>query len=317
MIEVSKFLLLVIGEVLLLSVVYTGVVNFLAFSKRQRERAAIKKLIGRIKEDSSRRESETRKIMQERYGLSDNNLEEVVHKIAREEKMFYQTLIDVFVKRDAEAIQNLCVDYEGSVEVYRSINIPKKGESGDEGEVSEEHTEELILLKAENQRLTEELQLTMDTMGNMLSEYTLMFAGGADVSLDREKMREILTPEVSGEATPEAAEAEDDFIQRPSSEEPEQVPVSEEVVDEAVAGDSATANDELKTLDQDLDMLELSAEDLAESDSPAPSDMDETVVFSPDPAPTADDDVEDELAHLDDEVVNLDDVLDDPESRGS
>lgn len=312
MIEVSKLLLLALGELLLLSLVYVGVVNFLALSRRRRERAAIKTLVARIKEDSGRREAETRKIMEERFGLTENNLEETVRKIARHEKAFYQTLIDVFIKRDTEAVQNLCVDYEGSVDVYRSIELPAKADT-QKGVTAadvadDDHMEELILLKAENQRLTEELQVTMDTMGNMLSEYTLMFAPDVDASLDREKMREVIVPdENTGEGPAGAdneAESTDDF---------EDLELHREITQDSTATDAEQAADndtDLKALDEELGMLDLSEE------LPA-ADLDETVVLSADQYANHDDKDEQMIDLDDDEVVNLDDVLDDPGLKGS
>lgn len=308
MIEVSKLLLLALGELLLLSVIYAGVVNFLALAKRRRERSAIKKLIARIKEDSGRREAETRQIMQQRFGLSDANLEETVHKIAREEKAFYQTLIDVFLRRDTEALQNLSVDYEGSVDAYRTIDVPGPAEPVNGAGESDDHTEELILLKAENQRLTDELQLTMDTMGNMLSEYTQMFAGGVDVGLDREKMREIVALDENSDSVRTEVDVDEGSTDMPVDRESE--PGSAGDGAGAVA-DEIPADDDLKALDEELGMLELSAEDLAEDDSSRAIDLNETVVVSPDQDTVP----SDEVINLDDEVVNLDDVLDDSDTK--
>lgn len=313
MIEVSKLLLLVLGELLLLSVVYAGIVNFLALSKRRRERSAIKKLVARIKEDSDRREAETRAIMKERFGLTDEKLDKAVHKIAREEKAFYQTLIDVFLRRDTEAVQNLSVDYESSVDAYRTIEIPDRAEPAKDGEESDDRSEELILLKAENQRLTDELQLTMNTMGNMLSEYTQMFAGGADVSLDREKMREIIAPvaDESGDSMPTMVEEDTDLADALALQDSDQESDDEGA---GVAAEEISADDnDLKALDEELGMLDLSAEGLAKDDHKPAIDLDETVVVSldQDTVPT------DEIIDLDDEVVNLDDVLDDPDTKNS
>ena len=158
MIEVSKLLLLVLGELLLVGVVISLVIVYQAFSRRRRDRSAVRKLVSRIKEDSGRRESETRKIMQERFGFDGSNLEEIVSRIAREEKAFYQVLIDVYLHHKTDAIQNLCVDYESSVETYRSLEIPKPAASQDLSDEAVEESEAYRLLKDENERLTDELK---------------------------------------------------------------------------------------------------------------------------------------------------------------
>jgi hypothetical protein len=310
MIEVSKLMLLVMGELLLLSVLYAVGMNFLALAKRRRDRAAIRNLIARIKEDSGRRELETRKLLEARFGLSGDNLEETTRKIARGEKAFYQALIDVYLRRNTEAVQNLCVDYEGSVDAYRTLEIPKRAEPAEGDDEPDDHTEELILLKAENQRLADELQLTMDTMGNMLSEYTQMFAAGVDASLDREKMQEIVTPEEGTDAVQTAVVADeqllDELLQQASADESE-APDS---------GDTADDEDELKALDEALEMLGFSQEDLAEEVPAETSDLDETVALAPKPDAAASGE-EEAATDQDDEVINLDDVLDDPDTRSS
>ncbi|MCW8945374.1 MAG: hypothetical protein OQL27_11415 [Sedimenticola sp.] len=282
MIEVSKILLLVLGELFVISIIVTIVFAFLAFSKRQRDRASVKQLVARIKEDGDRREQETRKVMEERFGFAGADLEAIVKKIVRNEKAFYQVLIDVYLKRNTEAVPNLSVDYESSVDTYRTLEIPRSGEATAVSTEDGIDSDELMLLKEENQRLTEELQVTMDTMGRMLSEYSLMFSGGGDSDLDKEKMRDMLAPEMS--AAEAGAESSEDVAA-----------VDESLPPEEEAAVDAQEDEGLKALDEELAKLDLSEDELS-----AASSLDETVVVS---------------AEESDEVVDLDDVLDDPDQK--
>ncbi|TVO75517.1 hypothetical protein [Sedimenticola selenatireducens] len=286
MIEVSKILLLVFGELFLVSIVAACIVVYLMVSKHQRDRAAMRTLVARIKEDSGRREQETRKIMEERYGFTGVDLEEIVKKIAREEKAFYQVLLDVYLKRNADALQNLSVDYEGSVETYRTLEIPRRGNAVADTDGESVDSEEVMHLKEENLRLTEELQLTMDTMGRMLSEYSLMFSGGTDTSLDKDKMREML----ASDTKPAEQPAVQEDVEKTTE------PVAESIRDEhSDPGDASVEDEGLKALDEELAMLDLTEEELS-----GVADLDETVVVPLDQS---------------DEVVDLDDVLDDSEQK--
>lgn len=295
MIEVSKLLLLVLGELFIVSLIVAIVFAYLAFSKRQRDRSAVKQLVARIKEDSDRREQETRKVMEERYGFEGAELEEAVKKIRREEKAFYQVLIDVYLKRNTEAVPNLSVDYESSVDTYRTLEIPRGSTAAVADSAGDgADPEEIMLLKEENQRLADELQVTMDTMGRMLSEYSLMFAGGSEDDLDKEKMREMLAADAGATAAPEASAEEPSTMPEPEAAEPE---MDESTATEADAAEPSAEEDEgLKALDEELAMLDLSEEEL----SGGAESLDETVVVDADEA---------------DEVVDLDDVLDDPEQK--
>ena len=324
MIEVSKLLLLVLGELLLVGVVISLVIVYQAFSRRRRDRSAIRKLVSRIKEDSGRRESETRKIMQERFGFDGGNLEDIVRKIAREEKAFYQVLIDVYLHHKTDAIQNLCVDYESSVETYRNLEIPQPAAGQALSDDAVEDSEAYRMLKDENERLTNELKKTMDTMADMLSEYSQMFSGGVPVEVDREKLGEIVAEQraagqesAEGEASsavpeedagavePEAAVAES--ADSPQDIDQDTQPASEgsppdETQGAADVGEPVEVEDldDLKELDEELAMLDLAQDDLpVTEEEQAGAEQDETVVVRPEES---------------DEVVDLEDVLGDDEA---
>jgi len=317
MIEVSKLLLLVLGELLLVGIVVSLVIVYQALSKRRRDRSAVRKLVSRIKEDSGRRESETRKIMQERFGFDGSNLEEIVSRIAREEKAFYQVLIDVYLHHKTDAIQNLCVDYESSVETYRSLEIPKPAASQDLSDEAVEESEAYRLLKDENERLTDELKKTMDTMADMLSEYSQMFSGGVPVEVDRSKLGEIVAEqraavaENSAEADEPAVAADTAGLEVETADavvadEPpeggqEAEPASVEDGPDRGGEPSAVEDlDDLKDLDDELAMLDLAEDDLPAEEAENPqAGQDETVVLRPEES---------------DEVVDLEDVLGDDEA---
>lgn len=308
MIEVSRLLLMLLIELLILSTACAGIVTYLYLAKRRRERAALKNLIATIRQDMERREAETRQVLEQRFGLSAQPLEEAVVKISREEKQFYQTVIDLFLRRDTTALQNFSVDYEKSVEPYRTLAVTLSQEApaaepGDE--VANNLSDELLLLREENQRLSDELQLTMNTMGTMLNEYTQMFAGGSESGIDRDKIRQLVTPGAAAEAASageetvdepaESTDAEVKVEPEPAGEEAEPVP-DEPSVDDAVPA----ASDETPVTPDQV------AGDAAE----AATDPDVMEMAGTDSAAEP----EGLVINRDDEVVNLDDVLEDPDS---
>ena len=319
MIEISKLLLLVLGELLLVGVVVSVIVVFQAISRRQRDRLAVRKLVSRIKEDSGRREAETRKIMQERFGFDGNDLEAIVKRIARDERTFYQVLIDVYLHHKTDAIQNLCVDYESSLEIYRTLELSQLTASAPSEEAIE-GSEAYRLLRDENERLTEELKKTMDTMGGMLSEYSMMFSGGTGMEIDRDKLGEILAgkqePEDGLSAADDAGDekAEDPDMEASAAEDDEPFEIADlevgaaehnmpEEKEEKMSGDASSDSmdlDDLKALDDELEMLDLTDDEPSVGTGPgSDTQLDETVVLRPEES---------------DEVVDLEDVLEDRES---
>jgi hypothetical protein len=123
-------------------------------------------------------------------------------------------------------------------------------------------------------------------------------------------MQEIVTPEEGADAVQTAVVADeqllDELLQQASADEGE-APDS---------GDTPDDEDELKALDEALGMLGFSEEDLAAEAPAETSDLDETVVLSPEPDAAASGE-EEAATDQDDEVINLDDVLDDPDTRSS
>lgn len=318
MIEVSRLLLMLLIELLILSTACAGIVTYLYLAKRRRERAALKNLIATIRQDMERREAETRQVLEQRFGLSAQPLEEAVVKISREEKQFYQTVIDLFLRRDTAALQNFSVDYEKSVEPYRTLAVTLSQEApaaepGDE--VANNLSDELLLLREENQRLSDELQLTMNTMGTMLNEYTQMFAGGSESGIDRDKIRQLVTPG----AAAEAASAGEETVEEPAESTDAEVKVEPEPAGEEAepAGEEAEPVPDEPSVDDAVpaasDETPVTPDQVAGDAAEAAADPDVMEMAGTDSAAEPDGLV----INRDDEVVNLDDVLEDPDSSKS
>jgi len=177
MIEISSLLLLGIGEILLVTMVISAVLIFVIINGKSKDKTSAKVLVSRIKEDADRRLSETQKVMEEQYGFADEELKEIVAKIVRDEKVFYQNVINMYLKRDQKAFENMNVDFEGAVETYRTLEVPDRSTGDDES------AEAQASLQTEIESLKAELKITMNTMGNMLAEYAAAFSGEASASM--------------------------------------------------------------------------------------------------------------------------------------
>lgn len=225
---------MILIELLVVTTVVSIVLVTLNFMRKRRDRAAASRLIQKIKEDVARRKEETKKLMQHKFGFEQDVAEEIAIKSGREERKFYQNVINCYLRREAMSFENLNIDFEGAVDPYRTLEPPGLGgESAGDVELVNE-SEEIRRLKIENQRLSDEVGVTMQTMSRMLDEYSSMFAGGTTDDLDKEKMLKQLqggTDEAAGEAAAEAKPELDDEV----SAEPESA-VEEEPIAEAEAG---------------------------------------------------------------------------------
>lgn len=243
--NLSPLLLLTLGELLLVtSIVSVGLILH-AVVKKKRDRVSAHKLIGRIKQDESRRQDETRDLLGGHFGLQGESLDELVNKICHEEKLFYQKLINLYLKRDAAALEVLHVAFEGATEPYRTLQLPAAEGKPQRSELDGgDESGELKLLREQNERLSEELRITMDTMGRMLNEYSSMYSGGADAELDKEKLLDMFKAEAASRPTPEqAAEGSDQQADGGIGDRGKASAAADAEPAAAAAGDPAVATD--------------------------------------------------------------------------
>jgi hypothetical protein len=198
--QIDPFLFLLILELLLVTTVVAITVVAVTLSRKRKDKQAALTLVGRIKEDLPRRKDETTGVLVSRYGLDEGSAKELSTQIDRGERYFYQTMVNTYLKRDRQVLENLNVEFESSVEPYRNLTLkglarvveeapepapeaPSAAVAGDGGGDSAECER----LKIENSRLSQELRITMETMGRMLNEYSNMFGGGSDFDHDGQK----------------------------------------------------------------------------------------------------------------------------------
>lgn len=302
MIQISPLALLAFGELLLISCVASLGMIFVGIVRKRNERRAVARLIGRIKQDQSRRRAETRTLMQENYGFQGEELDSITNRISREESHLYQALINLFLRRDLNLLEVLNVECEGVTEPYRTLEIPKPDPGKDS--VESDLAAEVEMLKEENERLSTELGVTMDTMGKMLKEYASMYGGGSSENLDKAKLMESFrnsgNDERKGESVSDAA------VENASPDS---------------SGDKAIAADDMVIEKEEAAEASLDQEDSGLFDDAADMDIgemlgDETVVINGmeelavlNDETLAVDLGDDELVELDDEDLNLEETI--------
>jgi len=172
MIEVNSVLFMGLWELVLLLLAVDVVILVRFIIKRRREKASIERLVTLVRQDEERRKKETRNLLEKKYGYSDEKLEKTTKKIVREEKRIYQILANLFTTRDNIAIENLSISFEEAVEPYRTLDLPKIVEENETGEEEKDNNAEAKYLKEQNQLLSDELKITMNTISRMLHEYS-------------------------------------------------------------------------------------------------------------------------------------------------
>jgi len=313
MTEINTLLLMSLVELLFVAVIASVVLVVMGILKKRRDRSAARILVKHIEEDEERRHQENQKFLQDNFGLEGGLLESSGKKIRQEEKRFYQTLINLYLKRDSSALETLHVAFEGATEPYRTLEIPKPDQS-EQAAGEPEDSEEMERLKDENERLSEELQITMTTMGRMLNQHATLITMDSGSDLGKEKMLKMFQ---SDSPVPESVEGEmessvpgtDNGAETSTSSAPPET-AAEPDLSETGANESTdrpavppVTEEELEDVSQLLDDIELGIDEPGDgiSDRPVSDDMifpeDDLVDFAGDGA---------------EDLIDLGEVLDKP-----
>ncbi len=214
MIQINPVWLILLSEVAIALLLLAIVALVLALRKRKQDQKAMQLLIHNIKEGDEFRLQETRELLTEKYKFQSDELEHIIAKIKKSEKEFYQSFINLYLKRqpgDAVQFNSRVLDL---TEPYRELEPPQPEISTEITATDEaygEDDEKLQDLEQQNQRLTEQLQITQETMDRMLNEYASMYDHGKPTEETQAQVQFDATKEIStNRKDEEATDAEDD-----------------------------------------------------------------------------------------------------------
>jgi len=308
--ELSPIVLIIWGELTFLMAGGLALLSIKHIVGKSKGKKSVSELMEKIKADREARKIDIRKGLAA-YGLKDDALEAKVSEIDKRERKFYQRIANMYQNRSDAMLATLNVAFEGTTKPYYELDMKlemptDQAEEQEQGGVDQA---ELDALKKQNQELQDELAVTMETIGRMLSEYSSMFGSEETEGLDKDKIMEAFEVD-------ESPEIEEPEIEEPEIEEPgtgdvekENATVEEDVEEVEVVSDL--------TVDDDNDDLEIvtdldDEEAVAEPASENVDDLDVDALFESAQADIAIPD--DELLEIGDEPI-LTSTLDDKEDE--
>ncbi len=255
--NISPLVLALSGELLLITAVMSVFMLTGSMRRKKYDHAAALALIGQIKDKEESRLEETRALAGRIPGASDTEAEELAISIRNSELAHYQLLVDSYIKRDAAAFRDVCESFEAATDPYRKMEHARESTSEDV-EVQIVDPGEFETLREEKERLAEELKITMETMGRMLSEYACMYAGGAVEELDKESIANMYSADEAafGEGEDEAVEdtassGEPEAAAATPSDDADIPALDQEWLEEAVKASESEASPDADSADQD------------------------------------------------------------------
>jgi hypothetical protein len=255
---------LAVGELLMIVFLALLVSWLRNLAMRRRDRKAVESLVAHSRGRKDERMAEIGDFLGSKYALEGEAHGYAVRALYKAEARLIQAFARTYLHRDAKAASRFHKPVEDGVGEYWSLETGVEKTEGDgdgqameaamaeasEAEAAEAEGDdgELERLRKENQSLSDELRLTMDTMGRMLNEYSSVFAKdaelgniqviGGEAELDGDS--EALAAEsvaVDEETLPEEGAAAD-------AAEPVAEPVAEEVTEEMAEGEPAAVTEE-------------------------------------------------------------------------
>lgn len=165
------------GELLLVLFFALLISWFRNRAMRRRDRKAIKALIAQSKDRKEQRMAEIGEFLAGRYAMRGDVLGHAVRDIYKAETGLAQAFANTYLQRDAKAAAGFLRRIEDGVAGYWTLSPAMAGEQG----VSAGDAGEVEFLRKENQELSAELRITMDTLSRMLNEYSTVFTKDADL----------------------------------------------------------------------------------------------------------------------------------------
>lgn len=193
MVELSYFSFSATIELIAALLIVLGWLFYKNWKQKKRDRQAADQLLERIRHQSEVRLHRNTKFFKEKYMLDAADLEQALRLIDHVEQRFIQKIINVYLNRDSKGLVKMDAFVAELVTTYQSLSpeIPttdllrklKKNPA---------IFEEIEVLRQLNQDLKEEITITKQTMNEMLNEFSNMFGGGADNSLDAQEIMDEL-----------------------------------------------------------------------------------------------------------------------------
>lgn len=185
MVELSYFSVSAMIELIAVLLILLGLLVYKIRKQQKQDRLAAEQLLEQVNHQSEVRLHRNTTFFKEKYMLDANHLDKALRLVDRVEKRFMQKIINVYIKRDAKGLKEMDTYVAELVTTYQSLS--PKIPTNDLLRQLNRHPaifEEFEVQRQVNKDLKEEITITKRTMNDMMGEFSRMFGGGADASLD-------------------------------------------------------------------------------------------------------------------------------------
>ena len=200
MIELSSVAFFLILEVTFIFVIISVVAVVILFKKKSNQVKSLNELLVRVNNNKEERLNTHYEFMMSEFGYDDNMASNMAKDFVHQEIKFNKQLLQILASNNPKLMPYMDKYIYALADNYRSLQMIKKISEIPESPIAPPAEEisvdgyeaEIKQLQEDNTHLKEELRVTMDTMGKMLSEYTSMQSGEEQEPPDSSLIKKML-----------------------------------------------------------------------------------------------------------------------------
>jgi hypothetical protein len=176
MIELNSVFVVLMTEALAGLVLLVLGFLFITRKKSSGEQIAASKLIDKLEDTENIKAKQLQDMITESCNIAPDEVKELLNEISSSERVLYQQIIQMFLSRDIEMLNDMDQYIDGISEPYCKIIRYSSGNTEESNalEVAEDKIESLM---QQTERLGEQLTVSMKTMDEISAEYTRVFSG--------------------------------------------------------------------------------------------------------------------------------------------
>jgi len=164
------------------------IVLVLYWRRKKGDKGYVNNFVSTYKEDMDAQREMMREVLASKCFLKGDDANEFIERMDEVEKKLYKNILNMYMGYDRSNLEDIRSDVAGINEEWlkaTQISIDKAmGGKVDDAEI-QTLTQEINELKEENARIAAELEEAMQTMEDIVKEYSLMYAGQENEKMDQ------------------------------------------------------------------------------------------------------------------------------------
>lgn len=197
MMQVSSLVAVFVVEGLAIAMLFIVGIAVLIVRRRAREQNVAGQFISHLKQAEAGRSKLLGKTISESCDLEQDQLEVVLSEVGSCEKSLYRKVVQMFLNRDAVLLTGIDQSIQALTIPFCRLLSEVSEKSRDDPELAaamESARAEIERLRQESQRISKQLSMAMETMDEISSEYSKLFASSKEAEeLDMSRKRMLNT----------------------------------------------------------------------------------------------------------------------------